>query len=151
MNARQLMETFGELTEADVARELAYKKPVIRHSGQRIAAISGMAACIAAVAGIGCLLQDDGLTQQSSNLEAMMQEVVTEPVQTAAEHAQTAPAVTAPPEEVLAVPAQTETAPAVTDPAAEPTPTETEPTATEAPPAQTEPTKTQPPADSAPE
>ncbi len=151
MNARQLMETFGELTEADVARELAYKKPVIRHSGQRIAAISGMAACIAAVAGIGCLLQDDGLTQQSSNLEAMMQEVVTEPVQTAAEPAQTAPAVTAPPEEAPAVPAQTKTAPAVTEPAAEPTPTETEPAATEAPPAQTEPTRTQPPADLAPE
>ena len=91
MNPFDILDALSGLPEEDAKRSLPKYlrsgKPVIRHRGQRIAAISGMAACIAAVAGIGCLLQDDGLTQQSSNLEAMMQEVVTEPVQTAAEPA----------------------------------------------------------------
>lgn len=126
-----------------------------------LAAGTAAAACIAAVAGTAFLLHDDGLTQQSSNLEAVMQEVVTEPAQTAAAPVQTAPAASAPPEETPAVPAQTaaavpEPAPAVTEAAADPSDEMPPVSVTEQPaapaPAETapaEPAETLPPAEPA--
>ncbi len=131
MNAMQLMEAFDALTEAEIARELTYQKPPIRHTGRRLAAVGGMAACIAAVAGTAFLLHDDGLTQQSSNLDAVMLTADAEPAQTAADQpkAETAPAETAPPEDTPAVPAQTETA--VLTEYAETAPSEAEPAPTE--------------------
>ena len=76
--------------------------------------IAGAAAAVlpvcAIAAGAVCLLRDDGLTQQSSNPEAVIQEVATEPVLTAAEPVHTAPTVTAQQTATAGDPVQTEAA-----------------------------------------
>ena len=155
MNAMQLMEALGELPEADIARELSYKKRIavkpenscaesvaFPQSGTvtspkhrfpiKILHYSAVtAACLVLIAGTVYLLNDDSLTQQSSNPEAVMLTADAEPAQTTPAvqpKTETSPAETAPPEDTPAVPAQTETA--VLTEYAETAPSEAEPTET---------------------